>query len=794
MSRAEIVLDGDVGPLRKALREGISAMNQFSKDSSKELDHATEPLSTMAKKFAGLAAVIGSGAIFKEAIDDTVKFTKEVNALGRVLGVNSAEATAWNVALGDIYQDADSLIGAVGKLTRVVAEDEENLNKLGIATRDANGHLREQGQIFLDVTGYLSKFTVGTDRNIEMAKIFGKSWSEVAPLLNLTADKIEEAKEKADSLGMTMTEQSQNRVKEYRAAMNDVGDVMDALKNTIGQAVMPVLTRMGEWFSAIGPAAVTVVRGAIYGLSTAFMGLQNAVVIVWEVINSFVYSVAEPIRSLGEALIHLAQGDFKAASEAMMGWPERIAQQWSGTMDRIAESSRRTANDIAALWGPGNATKGPSEGTGATTGKAKKDKADPSQMDALEALMAKQKQMLIEGGFIREYEAQQELAFWKSKLEMADLSGSDRLKIERKVAQLSYDIKKKSLEEGRQLDAEERKGAEALALSKLETEQAAAKALLDGDAINKQQYLALESDFEAQRYAIQSQALQERLMLLEQDPNSNLAEAARIKGELLQLEQSYQRTRLAAMKNAGADGGMGGFSSDIGNSFEQALQGVIARTRTFTQTLGSLFQGVRDAFIKNLITEPLAQYIGGLAKMLAVKLGFISAETTAQGTASEAIMGIKGIETTAVTSANAVQAGTGAAAAVAPTPFVGPMLALAAMAAVFAAVSALGSGGGSKTTTTSTKMPSAASGWDVPAGVNPMAQIHAEEMVLPAKYANGLRDLINGGQQESGMPGSGAQVIYNDHSGRLSQADIRRNARTIADELTRLGRNGYRPG
>ena len=757
MSRAEVVLDGDVGPLRKVLREGISAMNQFSKDSSKELDSATEPLEAMAKKFAGLAAVIGSGAIFKEAIDDTIKFTKEVNSLSRVLGVNSAEATAWNVALGDIYQDADALTSAMGKLTRVIAEDEDNLNKLGVATRDANGHLRASGDIFLDLTGYLSKFAVGTDRNIEMAKIFGKSWADVAPLLNLTSDKIEEAKVKADSLGMTLTEQAQTRVKDYRAAMNDVGDVMDGLKNAVGQAVMPVLTRLGEWFSAIGPTAVLITKGAIGGLATAFMGLQNAVVIVWEVINSFVYSVAEPIRSLGEALFHLANGDFKQASEAMMGWPERIGQQWAGTMDRIAASSKRTADDIAALWGPGNATAAPSGGAGATTGKPKKDKAEASQMEALEALMAKQKQMLIEGGFIREYEAQQELAFWKSRLEMANLSAADRLKIERKVAQLSYEVKKKSLADERELTAAESKAANDFALSKVDTEQAAAKALLDGDAINKQQYLALESDFEAQRYAIQSQALQERLSLLAQDPNSNPAEAARIKGELLLLEQNYQRTRLAAM-NTGAAGGMGGFSSDVGNSFGQALEGVIARTRTFAQTLGGLFKGVRDAFIKNLITEPLAQYIGGLAKMLAVKLGFLTAETAAQGAGSAAVVGIKAGETTAVAGGNAVQAGTGAAAAMASIPYVGPILALAAMAAVFAAVSSLGSGGGGKTTTTTTKMPSAAGGWDVPAGVNPMAQIHEEEMVIPAKYANGLRDLINGGEQGDGDGGAAPSV------------------------------------
>ncbi len=40
---------------------------------------------------------------------------------------------------------------------------------------------------------------------------------------------------------------------------------------------------------------------------------------------------------------------------------------------------------------------------------------------------------------------------------------------------------------------------------------------------------------------------------------------------------------------------------------------------------------------------------------------------------------------------------------------------------------------------------SAAGGYDIPSGVNPMTQLHEEEMVLPAKYANAIRDMSGGG-------------------------------------------------
>ncbi len=65
---------------------------------------------------------------------------------------------------------------------------------------------------------------------------------------------------------------------------------------------MPVLTDLGSWFVSIGPAAITVIRGAVGGLLTVFHGLTMGVTVLWETLNAMVVTVAEPIRALGEAI------------------------------------------------------------------------------------------------------------------------------------------------------------------------------------------------------------------------------------------------------------------------------------------------------------------------------------------------------------------------------------------------------------------------------------------------------------------------------------------------------------
>jgi hypothetical protein len=111
--------------------------------------------------------------------------------------------------------------------------------------------------------------------------------------------------------------------------------------------------------------------------------------------------------------------------------------------------------------------------------------------------------------------------------------------------------------------------------------------------------------------------------------------------------------------------------------------------------------------------------------------------------------------------ASALEAAAEAYAAEAGAPVVGPILGAAAMVAALSAVQGLlGS------------MPSAAGGFDIPAGVNPVTQLHQREMVLPAEIADQFR---NGG--------GGGQVIIN-----VAAIDAKSFESHLYNQATPLGR------
>lgn len=128
---------------------------------------------------------------------------------------------------------------------------------------------------------------------------------------------------------------------------------------------------------------------------------------------------------------------------------------------------------------------------------------------------------------------------------------------------------------------------------------------------------------------------------------------------------------------------------DIGQGFGDALSNTITGTETWRDSLINLFRQVSNAFLQHIVIKPFKDWVAAQAKLLAMKMGFAQQEQAMDMAISTKKVGQKIQEAGTVVSANAAEAGSGAANSVANIPYVGPVLAVAAMATVFAAVMAL---------------------------------------------------------------------------------------------------------
>lgn len=369
----------------------------------------------------------------------------------------------------------------------------------------------------------------------------------------------------------------------------------------------------------------------------------------------------------------------------------------------------------------------------------------------------------------QEWDLAREAAYWREKLATVDAGGKTGLKLREKILTLEDQLSKQSTEAKMNQVAEWEK----LDKHKLEMEKDAADQALSEGRISQLERLDLEIEFENRRYQIAYDALQERIALAEQDPTYSQTAIDKLKAQMAELGQGHERTQA---KNEGKresqrrkdapnvmemlqDGGKNVWQ-EAQQQMGQAFSAMLTRTQNFRTAMNNFFKSMGQTFIQEMVTKPLMGMMQRMVQESAIYKMIFGTKETLETAAAAKTAAIKATETTSVVTANATQAASGAAASQASIPYVGPILAVAAMAAIMAAVMGLmGGGGGSQTTTTTTRIPSAAGGWDIPAGINPLTQLHENEMVLPAEHAQTIREMAG----QSG--GDDSTIIINSTGG-----------------------------
>ncbi|HEZ6649521.1 TPA: tape measure protein [Neisseria meningitidis] len=502
-------------------------------------------------------------------------------------------------------------------------------------------------------------------------------------------------------------------------------------------------------------------------------------------INSMIDFANAALSMVGGSGIKKLDGvDLKKMDDGGLG--KRIHD--SLTKDRagaMANAIRERAADIHEA----DALKGRSDGghaktaqkkPGANQGGGKRGKSrsgrsgaakDPMQAweEEIKAQKLAHREMQRETLTHQEWDLAREAEYWRAKLATVDANGKTGVKIREKILTLEDQLSKQSTEAKMNQVAEWEK----LDKHKLEMEKDAADQALADERISQLERLDMEIEFENRRYQIAYDALQERIALAEQDPTYSQTAIDKLKAQMGELGQGHERTQA---KNEGKrenqrrkdapnvmemlqDGGKNVWQQ-AQQQMSQAFTAMLTRAQSFRQAMNGFFKSMGQTFIQEMVTKPLMGLMRRMVQESAIYKMIFGTKETLETAAAAKTAATKATETTAVVGSNAVQAASGAAASQASIPYVGPILAVAEMAAMMAAVMGLmGGGGGSQTTTTTTRIPSAAGGWDIPAGINPLTQLHENEMVLPAEHAQTIREMA--GQQG----GSDSTIIINSTGG-----------------------------
>ena len=569
----------------------------------------------------------------------------------------------------------------------------------------------------------------------------------------------------------------------FTGLLEKIGKVFDAFGAIIRTAVVWAIESFGDMWAAIQNGAAAAAKAAIGSIenlvNSTIKGINRVIELANKVPGIGIGTVGE-VNLVGKGPV---QNTPKAGRSFDEIYAEEAARQQQGGLQQYFASKRPSGKSVGGGAGssrrsvPSGGGGGGGRGRGGKGGKSRSggSGAAKAPMQAWEEEIKAQKlahrEMQRETLTHQEWDLAREAEYWRAKLATVDFNGKTGKEIRTKILALEDQLSKQSTEAKMNQVAEWEK----LDKHKLEMEKDAADQALADGRISQLERLDMEIEFENRRYQIAYDALQERIALAGQDPTYSQTAIDKLKAQMGELGQGHERTQA---KNEGKrenqrrkdapnvmemlqDGGKNVWQQ-AQQQMSQAFTAMLTRAQSFRQAMGGLFSSIRQTFVQEMVSKPLAALVGRFAKEGAMWLANGTRQIAAQTATSAAVTGIKKVETTENVGMNAIQAAAEAFKAMAGIPYVGPFLAVgaaaAAMAAVYGLMSGMG-GGGSSTSTTTTRIPSAAGGWDIPAGINPLTQLHENEMVLPAEHAQTIREMA--GQQG----GSDSTIIINSTGG-----------------------------
>jgi hypothetical protein len=343
---SKLILQGDPSGLISTMERAEAQVKRFNG----MMDSASSTLG----KFTGVMAVVtgalAGGAMFKAAADETLRWTGEAVKLSRQLGITTEEASVLNLAAGDVYLSMDVLSTAANGLTKTSMKNKEAFEHYGIALKDSNGHQRSTLEIMQEVNAEILSHAEGREREMVGLQLYGRSWDQVRGIIRLTRDGMEEAQRKAEDLHLIVGPEAVAKSKAYKAAMNDVEDILMSLKIQVGNHLLPILTNLGVWFNDIGPTALFLFEGALKGIMTLVHSATLGVLIFWEMWKAVWSQFSTSAVALVKIITQIISGDFSGAWDtAKQGWAD-FNQAGATALDNIFAKALATNDQLQRLF------------------------------------------------------------------------------------------------------------------------------------------------------------------------------------------------------------------------------------------------------------------------------------------------------------------------------------------------------------------------------------------------------------------------------------------------------------
>lgn len=214
---------------------------------NRSLNQSVALLASMAAALAASGAAIGkwaSGVLQGERSMYNLSFETGI-AIEKLQQLNFVAEMSGSTSQA-MQSSMESLSAAIGDAAQKGSED---FSRLGIAVRDANGHVRSADAVFRDVQTRFKQLNLSMAEQRSFASALGIDTS-LLRMMNQTSGEISKLMARAKELG-TLNKDQARQAEQYNQAIVVQRFAMDGLRRLMAVGLAPELTRLVDKFTGL---------------------------------------------------------------------------------------------------------------------------------------------------------------------------------------------------------------------------------------------------------------------------------------------------------------------------------------------------------------------------------------------------------------------------------------------------------------------------------------------------------------------------------------------------------------
>ena len=184
------------------------------------------------------------------------QWADELITQGNQFGIDTETLQEWGYASRFIDTEVSTMTSGMKKLTTAYAKGNKAKKKsvtltkgVTVSLKKENGEIKSQSEFYLDVIDQLHGMTNVAQRNAAAQKIFGKSYTDMIPLIESGTGALRQYSAEAREMGVIISSENVGALGAFDDQIQKLNAQFAAIKTNIAVAFLPILETVAERMS-----------------------------------------------------------------------------------------------------------------------------------------------------------------------------------------------------------------------------------------------------------------------------------------------------------------------------------------------------------------------------------------------------------------------------------------------------------------------------------------------------------------------------------------------------------------